>query len=167
MWRVKWSGQRNPGRTGSGKNRRKPAQNCHFWLFFGVVRILGAADEISKNVLESPFQELSNNSSTVPGRRPGGTYYYDGTVTPAKKPLSSPLQRRTVHALHCYIQASGWFFFFNLGKKRPDLYYLSVRTNLHTLSVGGTVNSSVFRFKLPQKAYKCTSGSRDLNFELF
>ena len=73
-WRVTWSGQRNPGRTGSGKNRRKPAQNCHFWLFFGVVRILGAADEISKNILESPFQELSNNSSTVPGRRPGGTY---------------------------------------------------------------------------------------------
>ena len=40
-------------------------------------------------------------------------------------------------------------------------------TNLHILSVGGTVNSSVFRFKLHQKAYKCTSGSRDLNFELF
>ena len=73
---------KNPGRTGSGKNRRKPAQNCHFWLFFGVVRILGAADEISKNVLESPFQELSNNSSTVsvplqeqnPGRRPGRAF---------------------------------------------------------------------------------------------
>ena len=78
----KWSGQKNLGQTGSGKKRRKPAQNCHFCLFFGVVQILGAEDEISKNVLESPFQELSNNSSTVsvplqeqnPGRRPGRAF---------------------------------------------------------------------------------------------
>ena len=48
------------------------------------MRILGAADEISKNVLESPFQELSNNSSTVsvplqeqnPGRRPGRAFLW-------------------------------------------------------------------------------------------
>ena len=54
--------------------RKKPEKTGSKLLFFGVVQILGAEDEIRKNVLESPFHELSNNSSTVPGRRPGGTY---------------------------------------------------------------------------------------------
>ena len=69
-------------KSGANRFRKKPEKTGSKLLFFGVVQILGAEDEISKNVLESPFQELSNNSSTVsvplqeqnPGRRPGRAF---------------------------------------------------------------------------------------------